>query len=114
LFKILFTEKAMEFLNKLKQKRSETGENEKYVIAIFEYSKEGWSVFFCGNIVEVVKEIKVLYDTDFIVWEDINEEFTYDVYIEEKIIDQYESKEFMLIDVIIFEEYRGMLFIKSS
>jgi len=41
LFKILFTEKAMEFLNKLKQKRSETGENEKYVIAIFEYSKEG-------------------------------------------------------------------------
>jgi hypothetical protein len=76
----------------------------------------------CGNFVELIEAHKVKDDEDFILWntnqnEDDNASLDFDVYIENKIVEELSHKQLLLIDATIGKvegKEVGMLFIKSD
>jgi hypothetical protein len=76
----------------------------------------------CGNFVELIEAHKVKDDEDFILWnvsqnEDDYASFDFDVYIENKIVEELSHKQLLLIDATIGKadgKEVGMLFIKSD
>ena len=76
----------------------------------------------CGNFVELIEAHKVKDDEDFILWdasqnEDNNEGLDFDVYIENKIVEELSHKQLLLIDATRGKsdgKEVGMLFIKSD
>jgi phosphopantothenoylcysteine synthetase/decarboxylase len=77
----------------------------------------------CGNYVELIENHKVQNDNDFIIWNDTNlheqkyKDFTIEVYIEKKIIDELSRKQLIIIDATIGKvsgKEIGMLFIKPE
>ena len=72
---------------------------------------------FCGNFVELVESRKVKNDRDFILWTEFtNNNIGFDVYIENSIMREFESKPVIEINAAIGEvkgETVGVLFIKK-
>lgn len=72
---------------------------------------------FCGNFVELVESKKVENDRDFILWNEFtNNDIGFDVYIENSIMREFESKSVLEINASIGEvkgEAVGYLFIKN-
>ncbi len=79
---------------------------------------------FCGNVVELVEESKVIKDEDFIKWTNTNlknndktKNLKIEVYVEKQIIPELEEKPMTLIDAAIGTvqgEEIGMLHLKKS
>jgi hypothetical protein len=78
---------------------------------------------FCGNVVELVEEYKLLNDDDFIRLNDSEIENRQiktkhiNVYIEKKIIHEFEAKTLTIVDAAIGDiegKKVGMLFIKKN
>lgn len=76
----------------------------------------------CGNFVELIEAHKVRDDDDFILWnsnqyEDHDASLDFEVYIENKIVEELSHKQLLLIDAAIGKvegKEVGMLFIKSD
>lgn len=76
----------------------------------------------CGNFVELIEAQKVKNEKDFLIWstnliEIDGKELLFDVYIENKIVDELSQHELVLIDAAtgkINGEDAGMLFIKAN
>ena len=71
-------------------------------------------MLFCGNVVEYVEKYKVDEEDDFVLWQEADEELPNDIYVEQKVLDEYDPEGTILVDVVVFQEHRGMLFIKDS
>jgi hypothetical protein len=73
---------------------------------------------FCGNVVELVQKHKVLKDkTGFVKWDEFDEDYEIEVYIENPLVPEFEQKPTMLIDAALGEvkgKTVGMLFIKKE
>ncbi|NHJ20003.1 MAG: hypothetical protein EAX91_03595 [Candidatus Lokiarchaeota archaeon] len=78
---------------------------------------------FCGNVVELVEQHKILNDDDFIQLNDSEIENKQmktkpiNVYIEKKIIDEFEAQPLTIVDVAVGDidgKKVGMLFIKKN
>jgi hypothetical protein len=78
---------------------------------------------FCGNIIELIEQKKVMNDRDFLLWNETNiedaltSEPEVEVYIEQKLLEELSTKPFLLIDVAIGNikgEEIGYLFFKKN
>jgi hypothetical protein len=73
---------------------------------------------FCGNVVELVKKQKVLKDKKgFVKWDEFDEDYDVEVYIENPLVHEFEEKSAMVIDAALGEikgSTMGMLFIKKT
>ena len=90
MFKLSFSAKAMDYIYKKNNKI--TSELDKLVVAMFYYSENTWTTYFCGNVLELVEKHKILSDKEeFIKWANFdgippNDPYL-KVYIEKSLID---------------------------
>jgi hypothetical protein len=73
---------------------------------------------FCGNVLELVEKFKILEESEnFIRWNEIEDVFDIEVYIEKELLTELQEKKELLIDIAIGEvngEQIGFLFIKKK
>lgn len=111
MFKVSITQTALEYIHE----QQETNLNE-LVVALFYYSSSSWTMTFCGNVLELVEKHNVLDGyPEFIKWNDFEEDYDLEVYMEKSIIPELKDQGLIVIDAILSEingKKMGMLFMK--
>lgn len=73
---------------------------------------------FCGNVVELVPKHKVLRDKKgFTKWEDLEDNYGVEVFLENEVIPEFQKKSEVLIDAALGQvdgRKMGMLFIQKG
>ena len=96
---ITFTPKAAEELHKFMEEHNSEEDNQKPVLALYQYSARSWSGYFCQDVIQIVSKDKVLEYGDFVRWDDVDKINGSDleVYIDKTLL--YDLKNALSIEI---------------
>lgn len=89
------------------EKHSTLDDNQKPVLALYQYTARSWSGYFCQDVIQIVSKDKVLEHGDFIRWNDVDKihEIEFEVYIDKMLLNDLNNALSLEIDASFWNRF---------